>query len=320
MANIKEFTDPILFEKDNYKALYENIHALSDIYASYTGIRAGNITDKDILLPNGKAISPIKAAHCLLEIQRTAVFLRGIYKAIFQLKIDFPGQKINILYAGCGPYATLLTPFTAYFGREELAFYMLDINPVSLDSVKELFTALGLNAYIAEFICSDATTYQMPKDKVMHMVISETMQNALAKEPQVSIMLNLIPQMHANTIFIPEEINLSLKLVDPAEENKSFSIQDYIPERKEMGELYIIGRANCKEHAPLTLQLPEQINNFRYLNIFTDITVFRDEKLGAYNCGLNLPVRIADLESKASEKITFRYEMNNIPGFRHEWN
>jgi len=320
MSYLKKLTGPILFEKDNYKALYENLHTLADMYASYTGIEAGNITDKDILLPNGNAISPIKAAHCLLEIRRTAVFLRGIYKAILQLKKDFPGQKINILYAGCGPYATLLTPFTAYFGPEELSFYMLDINPVCLEAVEKLYKGLGLDAYIAEFICTDATTYRLPNNKTMHMAISETMQNALAKEPQVAIMLNLIPQMPDNAIFIPEEINLSLKLIDPAEENNSFSLQDYVPERKEIAELYTIGRTNCKGHTPLTVQIPGQTGNFRYLNIFTDITVFKDEKLGAYNCGLNLPVKVADIKDKASEKITFWYEMNDVPGFRHKWN
>lgn len=320
MTDLKKLIEPILFEKDNYKALYENLHTLHNIYASFTGISAGNITDKDIYLPKGIAISAIKAAHCLLEIRRTAVFLRGIYKAIFQLKKDFPSRKINILYAGCGPYATLLTPLTAFFSSEELAFHMLDINQFSLDSVQRLYTSLDLTDYIAESVCTDATTYQLPKDKMMHMVISETMQNALAKEPQVAIMLNLIPQMASKAIFIPEEINISLKLITPAEENKSFFTLDYVPIRKDMGQLYTIGRTNSKMHTPLTIQMPQQAGNFKSLNIFTDITVFNDEKLGDYNCGLNLPLKIADIEGNEARKITFHYEINDKPGFRHKWN
>ena len=95
MATFGEITRTLLHEKENYGALYHCVHALHDFYASVTGISAEQTTDNNIELPTGKAISPGQAANCLLDLQRTAVFLRGIHKAILQLQKDFPDQPIS---------------------------------------------------------------------------------------------------------------------------------------------------------------------------------------------------------------------------------
>jgi len=319
LENLKELTEAVLFETGDYRILTDSIRAMHDLYASYTGIEAHHITDDNTFLPSGMAISPMEAAHCLLDTRRTVVFLRGIHKALLQLKKEFPGRKINILYAGCGPYATLLTPFTSLFSSEELAFYMLDISQVSLDSVERLYTALGLNDYIEDVICTDATTYMFPEDITMHLVISETMQRALAKEPQVPIMLRLIPQMADNTIFIPEEITVSLVLRSWEEEERGLSTIGYTPVRMLLGPVYSIGRDNCREHVPCTIQIPLETGKFNSLNLFTDVTVFNDEKLSAFNSGINLPLKIASVIGKNGKAIKFRYELSNSPKFHYEW-
>ena len=94
MATFGEITNTLLYEKENYGTLYHCVHALHDFYASVTGISAEQTNDNNIMLPTGKAISPGQAANCLLDLQRTAVFLRGIHKAILQLQKDFPDQPI----------------------------------------------------------------------------------------------------------------------------------------------------------------------------------------------------------------------------------
>src|SRR5471030_2877346 len=119
---LEKSTQTLLFKPENFKDIYDDLHELHDLYALHTGIRAGDINDSDIYLPSGKAISPVKAAFCLLEIQRTAVFIRGIHNAILALKEQFKGEQVHILYAGCGPYATLLTPFTTRFSADEITF------------------------------------------------------------------------------------------------------------------------------------------------------------------------------------------------------
>lgn len=316
---LEKSTETLLFKPTHFKDIYDELHELHNLYATHSGIAAGSINDDDIYLSSGKAVSPIGAAHCLLEIQRTAVFIRGINKAILALQQSFPGQQIHILYAGCGPYATLLTPFTTRFTPEEITFHMLDINEASLEAAKKLYKGLQLEDYIAEWICADATLYQLPADSTIHLIISETMLNALKKEPQVEIMLNLMPQLHEKALFIPEEITVSAQLLDHKQEASRYQELNKTPERINLGTLYAIGRADCKPQSQVTIEIPKQTGNFNSLNLLTDITTFGDEKLSIYDCSLNLPLRIADVSDLEGRSIHFNYKTGTVPGFEYEW-
>ena len=61
----------------------------------------------ETLLPNGKAIYPYAAATCLLDYARTRAFAGSVHDAIEAANIRFPGERIEILYGGTGPYAPL---------------------------------------------------------------------------------------------------------------------------------------------------------------------------------------------------------------------
>jgi hypothetical protein len=316
---IRDITETLLFEPFNYKGVYDGVHQLHDLFAAASEVRAGNIIDKDINLPSGNAVSTIKAAHCLLEFQRTAVFLRGIYKAILQLKKDFPNERLHILYAGCGPYATLLTPLTAYFRADELAFYLLDINEASVEAAQKLFTELKLNDYVEEWIIADATKYQIPYGEIRHLIISETMLNALRKEPQVEIMLNLVPQLPANGLFVPQEITVSAKLLSPRLETDRYLTPDHEPERINLGTVYSIGRKNCAKHQPVIITIPKETGVFKQLSLLTDITTFADEKLGIYASSLNMPMDLFNADEHTGKQLRFQYITGEYPGFKYEW-
>jgi len=316
---LKAITHTLLFKPDQYKELLEGVHQLHKLYAECTGIAAYSVTDKDMWLPSGNAVSPIKAAHCLLEFQRTAVFLRGIYKALLRLQRDFPGEQLHILYAGCGPYATLVTPLTSMFTAAEITFHLVDVNPVSLDSAKRLYTAWHLDAYVAEYILTDATTYRFPADGLFHLVISETMLNALRKEPQVDIMLNLLPQLHPKAIFVPYAITVSAWLLDCYQESSRHLHPDKEPDRISLGMLYRIGREEYEPHEKTILQIPEALGTCNSLHLLTHINTFEDEVLDMYDSSLNLPLRIGEMNGYAGKKVAFTYQRGEKPGFIHEW-
>ncbi|WP_316840504.1 class I SAM-dependent methyltransferase [Pedobacter gandavensis] len=316
---LKQSTETLLFKPNNFKEIYDDLHELHQLYASHTSISAGNMDDTDLLLPSGKAISPTGAAHCLLEIQRTAVFIRGIHKAILKLKQSFPDQQLHILYAGCGPYATLVTPFTTLFSPEEIRFHLLDINEHSIAASKKLYEALNIEDYVAEWICADATQYKFPTEQAIHLVISETMLNALRKEPQVEIMLNLIPQMQEKAIFIPDNITVSAQLLNKRQENDRLTQFDLVPERINLGNVYSIGRANCKIHEQVCIQIPQEVLKEHSLQLLTEITTFEEERLGIYQSSLNMPVAIANAQEYAGRKINFDYHMGEVPGFKYSW-
>jgi predicted RNA methylase len=317
---LKEITATWLDAETNIGLIFSQAQELHKLLSSITNIGAHNVsTDKDIFLPTGKAIGPGGAAHCLLEAYRTAVFVRGIHDAIRQLQTDFPGQRLHILYAGCGPYATLLLPLTSVFKASEIAIHLMDINPISLGAAQSLFATLGLSEYIADTILADASVYETG-GKEYHLMISETMQQALKKEPQVSIMQNLVPQLAENGIFIPQEIKVSAQLLNHKNEMEGFVTEGLVPERIHLGDVYAIGQLQLRGHQPTTVAIPPNLDTNHGLYLMTDITVYGNHHLTAYNCSLNLPVRILNANEHTGRAITFRYETGSVPGFRHELN
>ncbi|HYC27804.1 MAG TPA: hypothetical protein VEB42_03295, partial [Chitinophagaceae bacterium] len=281
-----EITHTILFEKENFGKLYQVMHMLHDFYSSVTGISAENTADKNVFLPTGKAISPSQAASCLLDIQRTAVFTRGIHNAIQKLKSSIDGP-LNILYAGCGPYATLLTPLTTRFGPHEVRFYMMDINQESLHAVKALYQRLQADHYIAAYLHQDASTYK--PDFPVHLLISECMQKALSKEPQVAIMQNLVPQLHEQGICIPQEITVHAQLANGDMEVRARLEEGFDPQRIGLGQVYLISQSHYSGQPPVTISIPGQTSAADELHLYTSINVFEDEWLQADSCSMTMP-------------------------------
>ncbi|MEP6610336.1 MAG: hypothetical protein ABJA76_00575 [Mucilaginibacter sp.] len=317
-ANIRKIAEILLFEPLNHKGLRDGVNELHRLFSLAAGITAESIDDEDIYLPSGRAISPMKAAHCLLEYQRTATFLRGIYKGIAQLKLNYPGERLHILYAGCGPYATLLTPLTTFLKADEVAFHLLDINGHAIDAAKKLYDSLELKEYVAEWICADATTYKVPEGATMHLMISETMENALRSEPQIDIMMNLIPQLPALGVFIPHEITISAKLVTVEETWKPITTGNQ-PLRIELGPIYSIGRENAAPGRDITVTIPEDTEECIQLNLFTDIITFDDERLSLGKCSLNIPWQLTAVGEHKGKQLHIHYRMGKNPGFECDW-
>ncbi|HYF32151.1 MAG TPA: hypothetical protein VD993_13600 [Chitinophagaceae bacterium] len=312
-----DLTRAILFDKDNYKMLYEGVRMLHDFYAGITGITAVNNNDQNIYLPTGKAISPGQAANCLLDLRRTAVFLRGIYKAIIRLQQEFPGRQIEVLYAGCGPYASLLTPLTTMFVPQQVRFHMMDVQPESLVAVGKLYGHLNASEYLGSMTCADATTYQMTQD--FDLVIVEAMQSALIREPQVAITLNLLPQMKEKAIFIPQEIRVTAQLLDREMEMNGYLAEAAAPVRIKLGDVYRIGQFNYDPPQPVLIDVPASVGTHNELHLLTELTVFEDEVLEVNNCGITLPYKVAAIEPYLGKQVRFEYEIGETPGFKWEF-
>lgn len=308
-----EITQTLLFEKENYGALHRVLHMLHDFYAGVTGISAEQTTDNNVLLSTGKAISPGQAAFCLLDIQRTAVFMRGIHKALLKLKNEVDGP-IHILYAGCGPYASLLTPLTTQFSAQEVRFHLLDVHQQSLDAAEKLYTHLNAKGYIEELICADAAKYQIPDP--IHLVVCEAMQRALMKEPQVAIMQNLLPQLNPQSIFIPQQIRITAQLLNKDLEMAAKLEPGTDPGRINLGEVYDISRENCCHHPAVVLQMPEMIVGTDELNLFTEVKVFEDERLEHADCSLTVPFPLANVAGLLGRQVQLEYFISGEPGLK----
>ena len=69
----------------------------------------------------GVALSPRHAKECLYDYIRTARFIKGVYKAINSAKEKFVDEVLEVVYAGCGPLATLIIPLLSYYDSKKIS-------------------------------------------------------------------------------------------------------------------------------------------------------------------------------------------------------
>jgi hypothetical protein len=211
---MKTIADDLLFSDHpgHCRVAAIKLHALFSRMTGIGGVTANPRDSIDTILPAGNAISPRDAAGCILDFARTSQFLRGTFVALLEAQKRFSHRPIEILYAGCGPFAALAIPLTTQFSAADIRFTLLDAHRRSLDCAQRLVRALELDAFVRHCIQSDATSYI--HDGPLQVIITETMQRALAKEPPVAITLNLVPQLCPGGILIPEKISIDACLFD----------------------------------------------------------------------------------------------------------
>src|SRR5690606_22092088 len=154
-------------------------------------------------LPSGEAISPQRAALCVREHRRTAVFLQAMDAAIRAARERFPGETLHVVEAGCGPLAPLTLPFALRYAPEEVAFTLIDLHEASLASARRLASELGVEGSIRACRAEDATEVRFAEAEQPHVIACEVLRRALKKEPQVAVTRALAPQLRTGGFFLP---------------------------------------------------------------------------------------------------------------------
>lgn len=204
-ARLRRITDVLLQPEDDFGALAPAIDELYRLLLAVSGLEPDREANRtDLHLNRGKAIGPSWAAFCVREILRTKRFVRGLHEGIRAAQNRFPGQTIQVLYAGTGPFATLALPLTTIFSSAEVNFTLLEINPESLKSLPRVLAAFGAERHVRAISGADATVYQADRNQPLHLVVTETMQNALKKGPQVPV----APDEPRSWAFPPVEVEI----------------------------------------------------------------------------------------------------------------
>lgn len=326
---LKEIVEILLKKEDNYEKIKKACDDLYTLFLEASGLKEEEEENrKHYYLPQGKAIGTFWAGACVKEFLRTKRFIRGVFCGIKRAKKKFLNEQIHILYAGTGPFATLMIPLTTVFTSEEVKFTLLEVNPNTIENLKQVIKAFEAEEYVEEIVECDAAEYKVKKEKPIHMVVTETMQNALKNEPQVSITLNLVPQMEKDGILIPQNISIEAVLLDPkrdtermmgvegAEKDFYYPLKTIFELNKENPE-YSGRKEKCcflEKEVELPYGLEER---YRRLSLFTNIQVFEEEELSYNQCSLTMPYKVMDIDWKKNDikKLSFQYVINEKPGF-----
>jgi hypothetical protein len=219
-ALLREITLEIMNHQRPLYSLGAETGALRRLLEARAGYRIDpqlDIARGETLTAAGLAISPTQAAMCASEHARTAAFIRGLEQAIREASGRIHGRPIRILYAGCGPYALLAIPLMSLFPAEKVRFTLLDIHKQSIESAKTVVEALGFSEYVSNYSQEDACTYRVPADTAPDIVLSETMNACLAKEPLVTIACRLLSQAD-KAVMLPSSVRIDACLMDKGKE------------------------------------------------------------------------------------------------------
>jgi len=336
--DLEEITGVLLDPGSDFSELRDAtaaLHTLCSAIVGLSGDPADGEADRDSQLDEGRALSPRDAARCVLDIARTTTYLRGVHDAIVEASRRFPETRINLLYAGCGPFAPLSLPLAMRFPPEKLGLTLLDVHPSSIASVRKLADGFDLGASISAAVCGDAMDYHQPTNEDLHVLVIETMQKALEHEPQVALTRRLAPQLVAGGILIPERIRLVVSLADVSAE---FSFQDPTADddtvvsppgrrRVDLGTLLELSaeRLSISDSAvdtidnriSATFEIPETVADAPDLIVRTTVDVFGDHRLDDYDSGITYPTLIHHLGTlRLGDRLEFRYEEGSSPGLR----
>lgn len=334
LSQIHSITNQILNTEKN--AGGELFTACNELYRSLIRVTGIDIEEdsnrKTILLDSGDAIGLTWAAMCLRDYMRTKRFMDGIIEATADMLKITTGRAVHILYAGTGPFAALILPLTARFSEQQVQFTLLEVNEPSFNCLQKMVCKLGLEKYIHRLEKADAAKWKLPANEPVDIFISETMQQGLAKEPQVNVCMNILPQLPSKAIMIPEQITLEAALMDPGERmrrkfrndspgntihlldriftlNKEIILQ-YAATHQQAGE-------TLAAFPEKTVRIPaEIIASHPLLYLLTDITIYKKEKLLIDKSQLTLPLKLADLSQHKPAKIKFQYHTGKKPGIQ----
>ena len=328
MNQLKRLTESLLDPRSPAYSLRPEVVEMTAILASSqtSGIaRQKDITHRETRTASGLAVSPTMAIMCIDDYVRTIQFIRGTHAAIVAIRKRISGRPVRILYAGCGPYATLAVPLMTIFSPNEATFSILDVHPESIASAKSIVDTLGFADSVAGFATADAGSYKVGTDWPPDIILMEIMNVCLKSEPQVAVTRHLLRQA-PQAILVPEEIRVDLTLVNPSrefdpdclEQERAANSRDRIP----VASVFVVNRETvhswgdqCSERLPASaVQMPAFPEHRYEPMLFTVIRIYEDHVLKDYDSGLTCP-RPLSIEGaiKPGDTIRFHYELGSHP-------
>lgn len=315
---LRRLTNTLLRTDASHQQMFEAAEELYRLLLAAAWMQPDDPKNRsDMHLPEGKAIAPAWAAMCIRDFYRTRQFLRALISAVQTMRSSTPDAPVHVLYAGTGPFATLALPLTTMFSPEEVQFTLLEINPESIKMLRNVLEVFQAEGYVRKIEQTDATTYQAKEP--VHIVVTETMQQALQDEPQVAITRNLAPQLAPGGILVPQKVTVSAGLFNI---HNLLEINTSPSAYRLLCPVYELSARSVETTAPfpeVLVDIPESFEEgFTQFCLFTEICLFDDIFLHTGDSGLTQPKLLFKTGAGgkfSASKVGIRYAMDRKPGF-----
>ena len=299
---LRQIADSLYNPELHYQDLYNACQHYKDLLMQITEINFEDDSHRnDIFTDAGRAVGTEWAIRCVEDIMRTRAYCQAVQRAVSDLLKT--KKSVRLIYAGTGPFATLVLPLITRFSSDELQLDLMEINPESAEHLKKVLAYFDAEDYVRELIITDATTYTVGDPESVDILLSETMQAGLTNEHQVAICYNLLPQLSAETIMIPDQIILKLYAVnqDKHQQYKTSAPTEAAPEfYEDLGTLYRLDKPSimtqhekinamgaAAKFEPVTLEVPRDAHRrFHQLTVATQILLYKDLELKLEESGL----------------------------------
>lgn len=273
---------------------------------------------RETWVDGGRAISLREAARCLKEFRRSNRFMKAVQAAIAAARKRFPGETIELLYAGTGPFAPLVLPLAHHWAADEVRYTLLDIHDSSLQATRKIAEYLGVSDRIRGWECGNAVTFQCAPGYRPHLLVTETMQQGLRDETQVAISRNLVPQIRDHGLLVPEQIRLFATLTAP----QFFGETPSEAHHQQLGTVMTLNQGNAANGGEcFSIDWPDSQPPGHPALLHTHIRVFGDIELTYSECSLNVPTELPlppDNQTPRSS-LQFKYRDHPKPGLVSAW-
>lgn len=324
---LKIIGDALLQEPEDVGAVWRTCRLYKEFLLELSNLDLEGGQERDnIPLRQGMALGTTWAAYCLDDFLRTKRFIKGIHQAVTQLIQAGQNRPVHLLYAGTGPFATLILPLTRYFTPGELQLTLLEINPISFHNLERVVKILKLEDFVQSLTLADATQYQIPAGKKVDILLSETMQAGLRREAQVPIFHHLLSQPEAaDAILIPERIELFLGAY-----SSRMSTEKDVSRIIKFGSFFCLDRdqllsetfrdfssSQSDTFSSSEFTIPDSLHEqYDSMAIFTEIDIFQEQKLAFNESGLTVPLMLRDLrrDPAAGQTVSIAYTLKDEPG------
>jgi CheY-like chemotaxis protein len=317
LADLKRITQILIADESSYLEIRDACTGLLDLFYRVSEFdETDHVNRQHMQSQAGQAVSPEAAAVCIRDFMRTRVFMRGLKEAISTKLLADPGKAVTVLYAGTGPFATLLIPLVTIFSSTQLNMLLLDINPASIAYLNRVINYFNLQTYVLHIVETDAVTYQIPAQWQPDIILSETMMPSLKTEPQISIVANLAGQC-PQAILVPELIAVSAVLYNSKmdDEIRFIPLETLLVFTKDEALQMAAQQQTGDVIFPVTrleVQKPA-LPDYSRLALLTNIRVFNQHTLNFRESSLTIPQFVYNLHSIKTWPAVFNIQYSIFP-------